>query len=1162
MTRGDTLAQNMISGLPAGIIHCQAAGDGFGLDFVSEKTAELFGYDGEEFRRLGESDWMNLVCGQDRRHAVHELREAFAGKNAVNICFRMAHRKQEWKWCHFLGQADENGIWGILSEMPVQFPLYWRIAEETADGIYVISQDTYEILYENESRLLFGREAGEDRKLVGRKCYEALHGGPEPCSFCTLRSQDPDCISRPTIFEAYGRFYSTYFREYHWNSRPAYVKYVRDVTEDVMIQREKERLEQYFQTVLKHLPGGAAVVRHDQNGGMVPEFLSEGFSEMVGMSPEELWELYQKDALAGVHPDDRERLGAQLERCIAEGQEHYELVYRLKKGTGDYLWVKATFSLILSEGGDTRVYVDYHDITTERENARALRQQYQEQLLQHYLTQGPNVMVLGHCNITANQITEIDDHTGADLLETFGTERENFFRGIATLLVDQEQREDFLKAYLNTPSLGAFERGDTEIVGRYFIQLPKEKRGRYAQFKVNLLEAPDTGDLTGILTVTDVTDSVIHDQILHQISVNSCDLIADVNLLSDTYYMISNEEEEDVPVKGSHSERLARLLWAQVLPREREHVSRMMDADYMLSRLEKDGNYAFSYSVVGPGGDIRAKKLTVTAIDLRIGRICLARTDVTDSVREQRGLLNMIAYTFELACFIDLDTNVLTMYTRETVLKNLPPYELPDYDRKAVDFSHRFGNESSREEVSEEFTVEYMLKRLEASPGGYDFVFPYCGEDGECRYKQINVLWGSDSRKTICLVRADITDVIETERRSKEALEEALSQAEKANRAKSEFLSSMSHDIRTPMNAIMGMTALGLANLDDREKVETYLKKISSSSRHLLSLINDILDMSKIERGGISLKCGHLSLGKLAEQLASMMEPQAREQGVVFCCQLDDLEHETCSGDSLRVNQILINLVGNAIKFTPEGGKVTCRIQEIPSQRKKGWSRYRFTIRDTGIGMTPEFLEHLFEPFTRSSRVSGVEGTGLGLSITRGLIDQMGGSIRVDSRLGEGTMFVVELEFQESCPQQQEEEEELIHRRQASEFLAGRWFLVAEDNALNSEILCELLRMRGAGTVVKENGLLTLQEFQRTEPGTYDAILMDIQMPVMNGYEAARAVRRLERKDAAEIPIVAMTANAFAEDVQAALDAGMDDHVAKPVDMQVLCETLQRLLKD
>lgn len=386
--------------------------------------------------------------------------------------------------------------------------------------------------------------------------------------------------------------------------------------------------------------------------------------------------------------------------------------------------------------------------------------------------------------------------------------------------------------------------------------------------------------------------------------------------------------------------------------------------------------------------------------------------------------------------------------------------------------------------------------------------------------------------------------------------------AEEANQAKSEFLSAMSHDIRTPMNAIMGMTTLACAHIDDRDKVSNCLKKISISSRHLLSLINDVLDMSKIERSQIALVRMKIYLPKLMDELAAIIEPQAKAAGIQFHMQTEGIGNFGFYGDMLRLNQIFINILSNEIKFTPEGGSVVFLAEELSSVRGDGYVQYCFTIRDTGVGMKKEFLEHIFEPFSRSSYTSCVEGTGLGLSITRSLVDLMGGVITVESKEHQGTVFQVTLE----CEKVGEPDRAAVNpddggeRKDHTAFLAGRRFLIAEDNAINAEILRELLEMYGASSLVKTDGLQTVKEFADNRPGAYDAILMDIQMPEMNGYEATRAIRRMNRQDAADIPIIAMTANAFAEDIQASMDAGMTAHVAKPIDVSVLQSTLCRVL--
>lgn len=1046
--------------------------------------------------------------------------------------------------------------------VPVESRLFQMIAGEMVDGIYVIDRKTYGLLYTNESRELFGKVAD----MVDKKCHEALFGKLAPCEPCMLETGLMDGNEHEMEIEGSDRFFSIRCRETDWNGIPAYVEYVKDVTETVRSRREKERLEQYFQTMVRNLPEGVAVVRYNKDGSMVPEFLSDGFAVMTGMTQEEAWKLYQEDAMMGVHPDEQEWLNQCMAELAAKDENRIELVYRLLKGDGSYVWVKNTLTIIRIGGGEKRLFASYHDMTAERDEQEKIRRQYKDMILQHYLMPGPDTLIVGHCNISQNRIQEIIDHTNSDLLKTFSDNREKFFTGISNLVVDETERKAFLDSYLNAPSLAAYAAGKTEVLLDCFIKLPGEPIGRYAQFKVKLVAAPDTGDIIGVLTVTDMTEQIISDRILHQLSLVSCDLLVDVDLHRNHCTVLSGRHEKGYTSidKACHSGQMAYMLQEQVVPGDQDRVSRMMDPAYMRERLQQDGSYSLSYSVVGEKGNISTKKLTVSAIDLRLDRICLARADITDSVREQQGMLNVVAYTFELLAIINIDTGHLTLHTRQTVLENFPPFTVEDYNGHVGQIAESFGTDLTgdiRGVIEEQICLETMCDRLAEHPSGYDFVLPFQTETG-LRYKQINILWGDSDHKTVCMVRADVTDMLAEERQRKEELEEALVQAKQASRAKSDFLTSMSHDIRTPMNAIMGMTALAEAYLDDRERLEDYLGKISLSSRHLLSLINDILDMSKIECGKIALNCANIVLTEIIKQLAAMLTSQAEAAGLMFRVHTKDIRHVNFLGDALRINQILINILGNAIKFTPEGGRVEFLVEEIPLQKEENRVRYRFTVSDTGVGMKEDFLKHIFEPFTRYRNAAHVEGTGLGLSITYGLVTLMGGEIVVSSSEGKGTTFQVELEFEAVC-----DDKAAVGDWEAVRFdsprhkvLEGCCFLVAEDNAINSEILCELLQMHGACSVVETNGRLAVQAFQEAEPGTYDAVLMDIQMPEMNGYEAARAIRRTARTDAATIPIIAMTANAFAEDIQSALAAGMNAHVAKPIDVKTLLVTLKKHL--
>ena len=1157
---------HLVNSIPGGIAGYRVEEGRFVPAYFSAGVPALTGHTREEYGALVRRDAFDAVYEADRPRVLSAARVALESGKVLDISYRMRHKNGSLVWLHLNGRrmgplSESSWFYGVFTGMSAEAQLFQSIANETADGIYVIDRKNYDLLYINESRELFAKSGG----CVGQKCYAALHGKDAPCAFCTLHSHAPDGKAHEMALEGNGRFYTTRFMETDWNGIPAYVKYVHDVTGEVRVQREKARLEQYFQTVVKYLPGGVAVIRYKPDGGMIPEFLSDGFAAMTGMTQEAAWELYQRDAMAGVHPDDQEMVVRQMAEFIASGKSSCELIYRLEKGGGGYVWVKNTLSMLQSEDGELRIYAGYHDMTREREEREELRRQFNDRILQHYRTPGPDALIVGHCNVTRNQILEIIDHTDSGLLRTFGGEREAFFMGLSNLVADEDGRRIFREAYLNAPSLAAFERGDTEIVRDFFVKLPKERRGRYVRFKVNLVETPDTGDVTGILTVTDITEQTISERILRRLSLAGSDLVVDVDIPEDRYRVLNGEMDAgDIPAReGRHSDRIAYMLQKQVVPRDREQVETLLDPAYIMKRLRVEDSYSFHYAILGERGEVLTKKLTVSAIDLRLGRVCFARADITDSVREQQGLLNVAAYTFELLGLIQVVSGRMTMHTRRTVLENLPPFVVEDYSASIGLVAEYYNPGGGTEVLESQLRLETMLRHLEEQPAGYDFVFPHRSEEG-LRYKQITVLWGDGEHKTVCMVRADVTDMLAEERRSKKALEQALELAEEASRAKSDFLSSMSHDIRTPMNAIMGMTALASAYIDDPVRVADCLQKISISSRHLLSLINDILDMSKIERGKITLNRMEMSVPGLLEQLSTIIEPQARAAGLSFRAHAGQVRRERFFGDALRVSQILLNLLSNAVKFTPEGGRVELLAEELPAAGADR-VRYRFTVRDTGVGMSEEFLTTIFDPFARGREATRVEGTGLGLSIAKGLVDLMGGSISVESRPGGGSVFTVELECEAGGafgppageaggPQSAVPAEEAP--------FAGRRILVAEDNEINAEILCGLLEIYGAETVVRTDGAKAVREFRNQPPGTYDAVLMDIQMPEMNGYEAARAIRGLDRPDARTVPIIAMTANAFSEDVQAALAAGMTAHVAKPIDTAILQSTLRRALEE
>ena len=391
-------------------------------------------------------------------------------------------------------------------------------------------------------------------------------------------------------------------------------------------------------------------------------------------------------------------------------------------------------------------------------------------------------------------------------------------------------------------------------------------------------------------------------------------------------------------------------------------------------------------------------------------------------------------------------------------------------------------------------------------------------------------------------------------------LQKALEKAKTASVEKSNFLFNMSHDIRTPMNAVIGMTSLIRHDAGNKDKVIEYADKIDISSQHLLGIINDILDMSKIEAGKTVFKYNDFSILNFIQEINNLFHSQTDEKKQSFTITKENIRHEWVNGDQVHLMQIFSNLLSNAVKYTQEGGKIQFLVEECETNSSV-YAKYRFLVRDNGIGMSADFKETIFDAFTRaeSSVTNKIQGTGLGMAITRNLVEAMGGTIDVESELGQGSRFEVLIDLKIAEDKSVSSASQTEKDEQDDSILQGMRFLCAEDNELNAEILTELLKIEGAECTICENGERVLETFEKSAPGDYDMILMDVQMPVMNGYEATKAIRRSSHELAKTIPIIAMTANAFSEDIQDSLAAGMNAHVSKPVEMRVLEKTIRSI---
>ncbi len=528
--------------------------------------------------------------------------------------------------------------------------------------------------------------------------------------------------------------------------------------------------------------------------------------------------------------------------------------------------------------------------------------------------------------------------------------------------------------------------------------------------------------------------------------------------------------------------------------------------------------------------------------------------------RHHMELIHALSIEYNLVCFFELDTGA--------------GMSLRLSDENYHIFDSVFGGEISLEENMGLYIQKYVHEedremmrrassreklRAELTEKRQYYVNYRVVKNGEITYFQMRAVRAGQWKEGhgIVLGFRSVDEEIRNEMKKKELLEDALLQANEANKAKSVFLSNMSHDIRTPMNAIVGFTTLAISHIGNTEQVKEYLGKIMTSGEHLLNLINNVLDMSRIESGKMHLEEKPCCLPDMLQGLRNIVQADVHAKQLELYIETSDIVHEEIICDKLRLNQVLLNILSNSVKYTDAGGSISMRIIE-ETGAPAGHVSYEFHIKDTGVGMSEEFVAHIFEPFERekNTTISGIQGTGLGMAITKNIVDMMNGAIEVRSEQGVGTEFIVSFTFRVNDEGAEPKEKDF---REKKDFRVGR-ILLAEDNELNQEIAAAILEDAGFSVEIAGNGQIAVDMLKAAGPNYYQLVLMDVQMPVMDGYSATRFIRGLDDKKLSAIPIFAMTANAFEEDRRDALKSGMNGHIAKPIDIEKLFETLSMVL--
>lgn len=752
---------------------------------------------------------------------------------------------------------------------------------------------------------------------------------------------------------------------------------------------------------------------------------------------------------------------------------------------------------------------------------------------------------------------------------------EAVFRCVSTIK-DDGQKEDFLRAFLLKNAREAYARGEKEIRLRY-QQEQRDGKIHWVETRSIFVKGDHREDICAVSLTRRIDEEVKTEQDLEyrlkMVRALSSDYentyLVDVEegtgrILKEKKYFIYGDIEERKFVE-SYDEECRKYIERRVHPEDAEWMREALSIKTLKEVLKEKEEYVSSYRILEDGNvhyyQFRYKKIADVKDEPRV--VILGFQNIDDIM--ERELLQRKKLDEQMMVIAGLGAEYYSVILVDYQKDSAEIFRANETDGKHIgDFFSSFltWSEASRaytdsqvaEEEREEFYKAFSLEGIKKGKEDYTFNYQKVA-DGNPVHLQFRVAYVENSKGYRYAVVG--TRNIEKEYETARTLQNALAAAEHANQAKTTFLNNMSHDIRTPMNAIIGFTTLAASHVDRKEQVQEYLKKIAVSSEHLLSLINDVLDMSRIESGNVKLEEKPVHLPDILEDLQSIVQASANARSLELYIDAVDVVHEDIIADKLRLNQILLNIVSNAIKFTRPGGTVSICVEET-KEAPEGFAGYEFRITDNGIGMSAEFQEHIFEEFSReeSSTISGIQGTGLGMAITKNIVDMMGGNIAVRSEEGKGTEFLVSLQF-EVCRPVKEMKKSPVH----VENFSGKKILLVEDNELNQEIAVALLTEAGFEVEVADDGSVAVQKMKGEGAEAFDLILMDIQMPDMNGYEATRQIRQLENGNASEIPILAMTANAFEEDKKSAYEAGMNGFITKPINIQKLFETLRGVLK-
>ncbi|SDY21507.1 response regulator [Eubacterium barkeri] len=1158
LLQGKREADHLINSIPGGIAIYRFVDNCLKAQYFSDGVAQLTGHSRGEYAQIIADDATALLYDGDQRRLLGSATTALKEGHPIDEIYRFYHKDGSLIWVRMtampIGEEEGYPIIHAVFQRPTRMTeLYDNLVNDSQNLIYVSDIATYDLLYINRTGLKsIGREQ-ED--YTQKKCYAFLFGRLAPCDFCKIREMSTTCfLERDYEYPVTGQIFTLRGKLIEWNGIPAHVEYIDDVTAARRTEQERLRLSKQLESMMENIPGGMCAYRIDDRG-IHPEVHNQAFFELFGYSEEHQAAVMNQTNFLGVHPEDLPELKERLGDTIAQNGKINHTYRIFNDREGRYLWVNLNGVVIPQKDGTKLCYANYTNVDKLKEVEQALLEnqlRYEVAVkssginIWEYDIQEDSLFVISNSPRIKQNCFQIPHYTQStlengfvreDAIPTFLNLFDRLRQGVPEITADiwyktTDKAGFWCERVTYTSTFDANGNPIKAFGAGRDVTREKEAEKKF-QEELSYRKAAQSDNLVTI--ILDLTDN----RVLEISSIFQC--VRDLKGNTASHYF----EETAKHITGHH------------------HYQQFKDLFNRKALLHSfsSGNYLISMEVTRLFDTPKIFWLHYSAHLMQNPRTKhivaqISSIDITQKKVMQTVMETVAKKDYDFLVVVDGSVDSAQDYAVKSKEQLYDPTQ--SYEQQHQHFIHTYVCPEDQVRVSRLCKTKDVWSKIK-SGNTYKISFGLLLPNGHKRHKQLQFTAIDRLRKTFLMSCIDVTNIYEEQEAAKAKLKQALELAEHANHAKTDFLSRMSHDIRTPMNAVLTLASLG-QDSQDLAEIQDYLEKIETSGRYLLAIINDVLDLRKLENHPIALHPVAVFLPDFIQETMAIVRPTALEKQIDLQLQIQGMACHYLMLDTTAVQQVIVNLLSNAIKFTPIGGSVTLILNGI--SRDKGFFHSQVTVLDTGIGIAPEFLPKLFLPFEQENTQDDVtrQGTGLGLSIVKSIIDQMGGRIWVDSTPGQGSAFHVDWQLPEAtaedCSQMPPK-----HPNIALDILFGKHILLAEDHPLNAEIAQRLLSKKGMNVTIATNGTAALEYFDHSVPHTFDAILMDIRMPQMNGLEATRAIRHVDHPDAKTIPIIAMTANAFEEDIDTAMDAGMDAHLSKPIDRQKLYQTLARLIE-